>query len=75
MSASLYTTASLTVCTPQSTSYPLLFPEYHRYEYPFRSHYTPDIEEGGTDYLECWYSLTSICVSVLRVSFHPTRMN
>eukprot|EP00965_Chrysotila_dentata_P254190 6211792-Pleurochrysis_carterae.AAC.1 len=34
------------------------------YEYPFRPPYTTYIGEGGTDTLECWYSLTSSCVSV-----------
>eukprot|EP00965_Chrysotila_dentata_P148777 4912714-Pleurochrysis_carterae.AAC.1 len=50
---SLCNTTYFTVRTPQSTSYPFLFSEYHHYEYPFRSHYTPDIGEGaGTDVLE-----------------------
>eukprot|EP00965_Chrysotila_dentata_P230086 6197570-Pleurochrysis_carterae.AAC.1 len=38
--------------------------EYRHYEYAFPPPYTPDIGEGGTDNLECWYSLTSSCVSV-----------
>eukprot|EP00965_Chrysotila_dentata_P088752 2930275-Pleurochrysis_carterae.AAC.1 len=61
---SLCNTADLTVRTPQSRSYALFFSEYHHYEYAFRSHYTPDIGEGRTDFLKCWYSLTSTCVSV-----------
>eukprot|EP00965_Chrysotila_dentata_P086953 2870314-Pleurochrysis_carterae.AAC.3 len=38
--------------------------EYQHYEYLFRPTYTPYIGEGGTDTLECWYLLTTACISV-----------
>eukprot|EP00965_Chrysotila_dentata_P159031 5253819-Pleurochrysis_carterae.AAC.1 len=37
--------------------------EYQHYEYPFRPSHTPYSGEGGTNILECWYLLTSSCVS------------
>eukprot|EP00965_Chrysotila_dentata_P195581 6177064-Pleurochrysis_carterae.AAC.3 len=52
------------VCTPLSMLSSFLYSEYRHYEYAFRPPYTPDIGEGGTDNLECWYSLTPSCVGV-----------